>query len=274
MESTPASQGALVSKGDVLCRLKVDARQAALNEARASLAKAKLDYDAAVKLAAEGFRSDTSVAGAKATLDLAKASIEQASINLAKTKITAPFDGMFDKRMVEAGDLMNIGDPCGAVVQQNPFLITGAVSEKDVAKIALGDKGSARLVTGETIEGEVSFVAVAADPLTRTFDVELEVPNEDGALRDGVTAEFTVFAARRDAHLAPHAALTLDNNGSIGVKTVSADNHVSFTPVSLLGETAEGVWLSGLDGDVALITRGQDFVTDGQEVTVSDGSAP
>ena len=267
---TPARQGAAVEEGDVLCRIKIDARQAALNEARASLAKARLDYNAATKLAKDGFRSETSVAAARAALDLARASVEQAELNLAKTNIAAPFKGVYDNRLVEAGDFMNTGDPCGVVIQQSPFLVTGAVSERDVAKVNTGDAGTARLSTGEVIDGTVRFVAASADPATRTFEVELEIPNEDGALKDGVTAEFTVFAAERNAHLIPRATLVLDDEGRIAVRTVNSDNKVKTTLVSLLGESAGGVWVQGLEGNVSLITRGQEFVTEGQTVATAD----
>lgn len=270
---TPAVLGAEVSEGDVLCQIATDARAAQLAEARAALAKARLDYDAAVRLNKEGFRADTGVAASKAALDLATANLERASIEIEKTKVSAPFDGVFDERYVETGDFVSIGDPCGVVIQRSPFLVTGAISEKDVAKIATGDRGVARLATGETVEGVVRFVASAADPSTRTFDVELEIPNEEGRLRDGVTAEFTVFAAERDAHLIPRSSLTLGEEGNVGVRSLTNDNVVEFTPVNLLGEDREGVWIAGLAGPVRVITRGQEYVKAGQTVDVASATA-
>lgn len=267
---TPATEGAQVNKGDILCQIEINDRRARLAEARAALAKARLDHEAAVKLHREGFRAETGVAAAKAALDLAAANVEQAEVEFAKTKITAPFDGVFDKRAVEVGDYMKVGDPCGTVIQRSPFLVVGAVSEKDVAKIETGNRGIARLATGETIEGLVRFVGTAADPTTRTFDVELEVPNEDGALRDGVTAEFTVFARKRMAHSIPRSALTLNDEGQVGVRALSPENEVRFEQVGLLGEDASGVWVSGLVGEIRIIMRGQDFVKSGQIVDVVD----
>lgn len=267
---TPATLGALVKKGDVLCRLKTDARQASLNEARAQFAKAKLDYDAAVKLAKDGFRSETSVATAKAALDLAKAGEEQARLTLNKINIAAPFEGVFDQRMIEVGDFMGVGDPCGVIIQRSPYLVSGSVSERDVSKVAIGDPGIARLSTGETIEGKVRFVATSANPATRTFKVELEIPNESGDLKDGVTADFQVFAARRDAHLVPRSSLLLDDTGRISVRTVNGEKRVETHPVSILGEADSGVWINGLNGSLALITRGQDFVSAGQDVDTVD----
>lgn len=268
--ATPTPEGASVRKGAVLCQIEVNARQAELAEARAALDKARLDYNAAVKLHEGGFRSETAVAAAKAALDLAIASTERSGIILSKTKITAPFDGVFDHRNVEVGDFLSIGDPCGTVIQRSPFLVIGALSEKDVAKISKNDRGVARLATGEVIEGAVRFVAAAADPATRTFAVELQVPNEDGALRDGVTADFTIFAKKRTAHHIPRSSLTLSDDGGIGVRTLGSDGAVQFKLVRLLGEDPSGVWVAGLDGPTQLIVRGQDFVSAGQIVDAVD----
>lgn len=267
--ATPAREGAHVKTGEVLCEIAVDDRKARLDEAKAALAQARLDHSGAVTLAAKGYRSDTSVAGAKAALDLAQANVESAELNLAKTMVRAPFDGVFDQRDAEVGDFLEKGAPCGVVVQTAPYLVVGAVSETEVGKISVGDTGEARLVTGETLSGRVRFIATAADPATRTFRVELEIPNPDGTLKDGVSADFTIRADRREAHLAPRSALTLDDAGTIGVRTVDADGVVAFVPVRLLGETDKGAWIDGLKGSARIIVRGQDYVKSGQKVNVA-----
>lgn len=268
---TPTALGSAVNAGDVLCRLGVDARQAQLAEARAALARTQLDFDAAVRLNQEGFRSETGVAAARAARDQSAAQVERARLELGKTEIVAPFNGVFDNRNAEIGDFLSIGDPCGTVIQPTPFLITGAVSERDVSKITKDDRGIATLATGETVEGVVRFVASAADPATRTFNVELLVPNEDGALRDGVTAEFQVFAEKRDAHQTPRSSLVLNDDGEIGIRTLTDEDVVEFVRVRLIGEEESGVWIDGLAGNVRVITQGQSFVSAGQRVDVSDG---
>ncbi len=269
---TPVEPGRLVAEGDILCRLRIDAREAALREAEAALAKARLDYDAGVKLSKDGFRSETSVASLKAALDLAKASVEQARVEIGKTRISAPFAGVFDDRAVEVGDFLKIGDPCGVVMERSPILVVGFASERDVGKLSVGDRGLARLSTGETIDGAVRFIASSADPATRTFRIELEIPNEDGAIKDGVTADFTIFAADRDAYLVPRSALILDDEGRLGVRSVK-DGVVHLNAVRLLGEAAGGVWVGGLDGRLELIVRGQEFVAEGQTVDVARSEA-
>lgn len=271
--ATPVALGALVRQGDPLCRLGVEARDAAQREANAALRKAAIDYDAAVALAAEGFRSEAGLAGIKAARDQARANADRAAIDLEKTTIRAPFDGVFDSRDADVGDLLKPGDPCGTVMKATPFLIVGAVAEKDVALVKAGDRASARLATGETLEGVVRFVAAAADPSTRSFELEIEVPNDEAKLRDGVTADVTVRGSPRAAHKAPRSALTLDDAGRLGVKVIERDNRARFHPVSIVGEEPDGIWIAGLDGAVRLIVRGQDYARDGDIVTAASESA-
>ena len=105
----------------------------------------------------------------------------------------------------------------------------------------------------------------AADPDTRTFLVEVQAANPDGAIRDGLTAEISLPIRSAPAHLAPRAALTLDGDGRLGVKIVR-EGAVEFVPVAIERDTSEGVWISGLEGEVEIIVVGQEFVTDGSEV--------
>ena len=220
----------------------------------------------------DGFRSETAVAAAKATLDLAVANKERAAIELSKTKIVAPFEGIFDSREAEAGDFLRVGEACGTLIQQTPFLIVGSVAEKNVSKIKLGNRGVASIATGETVEGVVSFIAAAADPATRTFRVELETPNDDGAIRDGVTAEFRIFAEQKQAYHIPHSTLTLNEAEALSVQTVTDAGEVVHADVKLLGEDDHGVWINGLEGTPRVIVRGQEYVSDGQIVEYIDAA--
>ncbi|MEM8986491.1 MAG: efflux RND transporter periplasmic adaptor subunit [Pseudomonadota bacterium] len=271
--ATPVEPGVSVKKGEILCEIAVDARRAQYNQAKASLAQADLEYKAAKELFDKGHRSETALLGATAQRDLAKAGLEQAELELAKTKIRAPFDGVFDDRQAEIGDFLNLGAPCGVVIQQTPFLVVGDVSERDVSLIQKGAAGRARLPNGDTFEGGIRLVSRRADPTTRTFRVELETPNENFLLRDGMTAELIIDINEVMAHMAPQSAMTLNDDGVLGVRAVNTDNIVEFHPVDIIADVEEGFWISGLHGDITIITRGQDFVSEGQRVRTQNRGA-
>jgi membrane fusion protein, multidrug efflux system len=259
-------KGQAVRAGDVMCELDVGAKAAQNDQAQARLRQAQLEYDAAAAMGRKGNRSETAVAGAKASLEAAQADARAAEWALLKTRIVAPFDGTVDDRMVETGDLMQPGMTCALVIDPDPFLIIGSVSEREVGLIQAGDAGSARLVTGETVSGTVSFVARSADPATRTFRVEMTVPNPDFTLRDGVTAEMKVGVKSVPAVKVSPAILSLDDKGTVGVKLV-VDGKARFTPVTIIGDGGDGMWIAGLPPEAVLIVVGQDYVKDGEPVT-------
>jgi multidrug efflux system membrane fusion protein len=271
--AVPAEEGAQVKAGDVLCELNVDSRQAMLDRARAQMQVAWLTYDGSRQLGEKGYRPETVVATDLATYQAAKAEVERMEKELANTRLRAPFDGVVDHRMVEVGDFMGTGSPCALVIDEDPFLVIAQVSERDVNSLSVGDRGEAKLITGETVQGEIRFVAKRADPSTRTFRVELQVPNPDRRLRDGVTAEIRVSVRRVQAHRLSPAILVLDDAGRMGVRIVD-DGVVDFLPVEIVGDGREGVWVTGLPPTVTVITVGQEYVNPGQRVrTVEDGKS-
>lgn len=263
-----ADKGAVVKEGDTICELKVDARMAMLKQARATMKQRALEHEASKTLQGKGFRSETSVAGDLAEYEGAKAQVERMEKELESTKIRAPFDGVVDDRMADVGDYLSPGQPCALVVDQDPFLVVGQVSEKDVTQIRIGDKGWAKLISGERIDGTVRFIAKSSNQATRTFRLELEVPNQQGLIRDGITAEIHVTANTIEAHRISPAILSLDDRGVIGVRIVDESRRVRFVPVQIVGDGADGVWVTGLPRTVTIITVGQEYVTNGQEVIV------
>lgn len=267
--AAPATEGSVVARGQVLCRLAVDARQASLDMARASLKSRQLQRQAAAQLAEKGYRSETQVLEAQANLDAAQAQVRQAEILLAQVNVRAPFSGVFDKRDAEIGTYLSPGQPCGTMIELNPLLVVGDVPETAAGRLRVGAPATAVLVSGQTLSGRVRYVSRDADPQTRTYHVEVAVPNPQMNVRSGLSAELRIGAGAGPAHLVPVSTLVLDTAGRQGVRHVLPDGRVAFAPVTVQEETPQGMWVSGLNGPVRVITVGQSFVADGQKVRVA-----
>lgn len=265
----PVLQGTFVKQGQVLCRLAVDARQAALDQARAAQKSSRLTQQQNEELAKKGYRSPIQVLQAQASLDAATAAVRQAEIAMAQVDIKAPFAGVFDHRDAEAGAYLGPGQPCGTMIEIDPLLIVGDVPETQAASLKVGAPASARLVSGQTLNGRIRYVAHDADPQTRTYHLEMTVPNPRLDVRSGLSAEMHIGAGSGPAHLVPVSTLVLDSAGRQGVRYVLPDSRVAFAPVTILEEAHEGVWVTGLSGPVQLITVGQSYVADGQKVRVA-----
>lgn len=281
--SAPLRRGAEVAEGDVLCRIDPGTRpaqraeaEARLTEARARLSEAQINDRAARTLSQGGFASDTRVAATQAAVESARAGVAAAETAAAaiardidRLTVRAPFGGVLETDSAELGALLQPGSACATVLALDPIKLVGFVPEADVDRVQTGAMAGARLVSGRQVTGQVSFVARSADPMTRTFRVEVTVPNPGGTIRDGQTAEMLIAAEGASAHLLPASALTLDDGGRLGLRIVDSDDSARFLPVTVLRDTADGVWLTGLPDRARVIVVGQEFVTDGTAVAVT-----
>jgi multidrug efflux system membrane fusion protein len=265
-------KGDRVKAGDVLCELKVNDRGARFDMARALVSQREKEYAAAANLAKSGYVSETQAKQAAAALEAAQAQLRTEQIALSNTNIRAPFAGIVDDRYVNEGDYMRIGDKCEMVIAPEPFLAVGTVSEHDVASLKLGDPASATLVTGQTVEGKIRFIAERADPTTRTFLLEVELPNPDAKLRDGVSADIHIPVNKVLAQKISSGILVLDDNGVVGVRTVT-NGVVHFMPIQIVSDGPDGMWVSGLPDRVTVITVGQQFVNEGARVKAVQAGA-
>ena len=278
--STPLAKGSWVEKGDVLCQLEPGARKAALTEAQARLAeaRARLDeaqanYDDTVKLREGGFASEQRLINARATLEAARAGVQSAEarvtsaqIGIDNLTIRAPFAGLLETDAAELGSLLQPGAPCATLVQLDPIKLVGFVPEAEVARIRLGVQAGGRLNDGPDLLGTVSFLSRVSDPLTRTFRVEINVPNPDSSVSDGMSVKMLIPTEGRMAHLLPQSALTLDDDGALGVRVVAKNDAgqdvARFAPVELIRDAIEGAWVAGLPDEAAVIIVGQNYVID------------
>ncbi len=267
--AAPVLQGTFVTQGQVLCRLAVDARQAALDQARAMQKSNQLAQQQNDELAKKGFRSPAQVLLSQANLDASAAAVRQGEIALAQVNIKAPFAGVFDHRDAEVGTYLAIGQPCGTMIEIDPLLVVGDVPETQAARLKVGAAASAKLVSGQLLRGRIRYVSHDADPQTRTYHLEMTAPNSGLDVRSGLSAEMHIGAGSGPAHLVPVSTLVLDSAGRQGVRYVLPDGRVAFAPVTIVEESHEGMWVTGLSGPVQLITVGQSYVADGQKVRVA-----
>ena len=281
------TKGQSVDVGDLLCTLDQGTRAAAVSQARAGLeqanagmAQAQASFDTNAELRAKGLAApntardlEVALSSAKAAVSSAQAGLDNAQAELDRTEIKAKVAGVVQDPVVTAGAMLGQGQPCATIVQLNPMVFLGQVPESRIGLAKLGLKATITTVPGARVEGEVSFISAVADNATRSFPVEIEFPNDDLSIRDGVTAEAIVTLGTAPGHLLPQSVLTLDDEGTLGVRTVE-DGVVAFHEITIVSDTREGVWVSGLPLSVDVITIGQENVTAGQAVEAKAAEAP
>ena len=266
VSSIGAERGANVEQGGVLVRLDERDRKARLAQAQATVKQREVEYEGRLKLQSESYVSEAQLQEAIAQLETAKAELRRAELDLEYMTVRAPFDGALQSRAVEVGDFVKVGDPIATFVDNRKIIVAADVSEFDARFVEVGEAAEARLATGEIVRGVIRYVAPVADASTRTFAVELEVDNSDGALRAGGTAELMVPAEVVTAHRVSPSLLTLDDAGNVGLKIINDDGEVEFVVADIALSSSSGVWLAGLPATATIITVGQGFVNSGAVV--------
>jgi multidrug efflux system membrane fusion protein len=259
-------RGSAVKEGDVLAVLSDEAREANVQQARARVEQRSKEFEARRALVEQGNVPRLNLAQFEADLKGAEAALATAEAERDRGVVIAPITGVVNELPVELGQALQPGAPVAEVIAREPMLAVVEVSERRIGGVKAGDRADVRLADGHMAEGVVRFVSARATAQTRTYRVDVEIPNSDGAIPDGITAEVGLRLAPVPASRVPRSVLTFSSEGRLGVRVVSSEQRVAFIPVTLVEDETDHLWVGGLrDGD-RIIVQGQDFVKEGQPV--------
>lgn len=267
VRAAPAEEGRMVKSGDVLCELDVEGRGARVREAEAEFRAKELEHNAAAELVSKGWATAPRLESAKASLDAARASLSVARSELAKTRVTAPFGGVFEKRLADIGDFLAPGSACGVVVQLDPILVVAEAGDQNAARIQVDSPARLRLSDGQEAQGQVRYLAKTADPTARTFRVEVELANPEGEIPVGRVTEVRIQVGEGEAHRVDANYLTLDEQGRIGLRYLDVGGVVGFMPADVVDESPQGIWVAGLPKETLIVAPGQEAVRAGVRAT-------
>lgn len=261
-----AVEGRPIKAGEVIVRLEMNDREARLAQIEASLREHRRAYDAAKTLGQRGFETQRRLDETWAQVQASEAELARIRLDIDNTTIRAPFDGVLEDRRVELGDYVGMGDEVAMIVDNDPVIAGVRIAQQDVSAVVLGSTAEVALMTGERVTGTIRYIAARGDDATRTFRVEIELANPEGAIASGISAEARIPTGSISGHFLSPAVLALDDSGAFGVMTVDAGNRVAFHPVSVVQAQADGVWVTGLPATARIIVVGQGFVRAGDPV--------
>ena len=237
-----------------------------MTRAREELNRAQREYDNAEALLERGVSTVDRVSQARATLASAQASVTTAEEALNNTEIRAPFPGRLEMLDISAGEFVSTGDDIARLVDNTPLTIQVQVPQQALKDVKEGQEAEVTFITGAEAQGEVQFVSSSASAETRTFTAEVRVENTEGAIPAGISARVRIPTGETRAHFVSPAILSLDTNGTLGVKTVNDENKVVFNKIAIVRAQTDGIWIAGLPDEAEIITIGQGFVNDGETV--------
>jgi len=273
IESLPVKQGQRVERGGLVMQLDAKDKEAAVRMSESIVAQRQAEADAAERLVGGGNAPKLQADQARAALATAQSQLEGAKAELAQYAIYAPFNGLIDRVPVQRGSAILAGAEVATLINLDPLLAVGEVSERDLKYLGIGNEADIRLVDGTVVKGALRYISRDASSATRTFRIEVAIPNENKSLPAGMTAEMTLLADPTDSVVLPRSVVTLSADGDLGIRAVDKDNKVVFFPIDLVDDTAKGLVLAGIPADARVIVAGQDLVTEGDEVKPVEADA-
>jgi multidrug efflux system membrane fusion protein len=270
-------RGSKVRAGEPIAIMSDEGREAAVKQAEALLVQRKAELDAQRKLVERGNAPRNNLPAIEANYAAAEAALSAAQAELEKNTIKAPIDGIVDLVPVQVGQAVQVGAEIAEVIDPDPMLAVGAVSEFKRASIRIGQDATVRFVESAPIHGTVNFVSLSAEAATRTYKVEARMANPDAAVADGVTCEMTIALEPIEAVEIPRSALVFSDAGRLGVRIADKDSKAQFLPIEIVEDGRSSVWVTGFETAERVIVVGQDFVKDGdpvEAVPAAEAEAP
>ncbi|MBH20205.1 MAG: hypothetical protein CML98_00330 [Rhodobiaceae bacterium] len=261
------NKGDEVNKGDVICEIEKNDREEIFNSAKANFYDAQIKYNSKLKLVEQDFISKNSLISEKTNLEKTRAELKKAELQIDYLKTTSPLTAVIDDIPYQEGELLSKGDICAILVNHDPIVVSGNVSEKNISKFKVGMPTRVSFIDGSQRSGEVTYISNIAEPATRSFTIEVTVKNNRNIIRVGTTAEIYVEKEMKNIHLIPSSILSLSDDGVIGIKIIKNDNTVDFIPVDISNLNNAGAYISNLPQSIKVITVGQDYVIPGEKVT-------
>lgn len=255
-------------------RLEIAQKLAKQNfSAPVELAQLKANYEnARMTLAqidlAKNLRSDVDIAQNRARLATAKSNLAVLRDQLAKSTIKAPVAGWLETMHLEQGEQIAAGSPAATILDMGELKIVVAVPQTNIGEVELDDPVNVIVAGAGMRKGAVTKIASISSTTTRTFDVEVTVPNPGRELRAGMTVEANIDVGFQPAFGMSPAHLSVAGDGSLTAK-IDDGGTVRVVPVELVRSGVEQVFVSGLADGAALLTFGQAFVNAGDPVRVS-----
>ena len=265
IDAVKFAPGARVQRGTALATIDAREIKARLDSAMAAQDQAQKDFARIERLLQSGSSTRQEFDAATTRLRTADASLVEARTMLQYTEITAPFDGVVTRKLVEVGDLATPGKPLLEMENSSLLRFECEIPEALLDRVNMGSDLPVRVdAAGAELNGKISEIAPSASAGSRTFLVKLDLPAAE-KLRAGQFGRVRVPVRERPALLVAESAVV--RRGQIESVFVVEEGKARLRLVKS-GRQMNGEIeiLSGLSGGESVVVRDAHLLTDGVSV--------
>ena len=205
ISSLRAEEGDYVRKGTLLATMRTNEIDAQVLKAEKALQKAKRDLDRVQKMFADSVATSENVDDLTTLVQVSEADVEVAKFNQKFAKIISPVNGRVIRRLAEPNELVSPGQPILMIASSSgsAYLLKVALSDKDINRVKVGSSAAAQFdaFPNEIFKGKVSNISESSDPMTGTFEIEINLNSNKKRLRNGYIGQVEIDPLMGDPYL-------------------------------------------------------------------------
>jgi len=271
------TEGQKVHKGQVLALLNMTEIDAQVSQAKYSVEKSERDFKRVQNMFKDTAATLEQMQNATTGFDVAKQNLQIAQFNRSYAQITSPIDGAVIKKMANEGELTGPGSPIFYLTssRQSDWVVRVGVSDKDWARLKVGDKATVTLdaYSSQTFMGSVSKLAPAADPMNKLYEIEVRINPAGKRFASGLFAKVSLQSAQSRSYVTVPIEAIVEGNGKEGFVFVldASRKKVKRIPIQIGFMDGDKVLIiSGLESNSEVITSGSAFLTENSFVIVKN----
>jgi multidrug efflux system membrane fusion protein len=260
-------EGQTVHKGQILAVLDQTEIEAQVNQARYATEKAERDMQRVQKMVNDTAATMEQLQNATTGYHLSQQNLRIATFNQSYSKIVSPLDGIVTRKMINEGELTGPGTPALIITssRKNDWVIRAGISDKDWARIKIGDKAVLMLDAYPEVpfSGSIANIAQAADPVSKLYEIEIRIDPSGKRLASGLYAKIELSPSQQRSYAVIPVEALVEGNGNDGYVYVNDKGKARRVPVTI-GYLEHGKVLitGGLEGIPEVISSGSGFLTE------------
>lgn len=279
VQSVHVAKGDFVQKDDILISIETNDKPFNMKRAEALFKQKKMEYESIRALNESDYKTEIQVASALTSLKTARLDLERATIDLKHCYVRAQFDGIIDQINAKQGMLINNSTAIARLVQCAGYMINTNIPENSIHDLEKKEVQIKLASFDYALRGFVSGISMKSNNDTHDYNIKIDIPELDGKCINivGMTADVELqLQTVRNAYHIPSYALSLNDEGMIGIKTLDKNNIIAFYNVDILEEDELGdFWVRIKDKTeqketITLVTHGHTYVKIGMKVAIQN----
>lgn len=271
-----AEEGDYVRKGTLLGTVRTNEIDAQVLKAERALEKAKRDLDRTKRMFADSVATAENVDDLTTLVQVSEADVKTARFNRKYAKIISPVNGRVIRRLAEPNELVSPGQPILMIASSSgsTYLLKVSLSDKDINRVKVGSTATAQFdaFPNEIFNGKVTDISESSDPMTGTFEIDINLNSNKKRLRNGYIGQVEIDPLVGDPYLEVPVQAIVEGDKKMVTIFVPTDSDTIAREIEVepFHITNNSIFIKQPEGEVIdkVVTVGAAYLVDGDRIYI------